>query len=170
MQANLQSRLEAFSIEELRVLARLYGLRNYSYKELLTDLLIITADNNSLEEDVYDIESRKSAMRDFLRSRNTTGLRDMAAERGIPGYQLMNKPELIDSLIFMSFSGVPFYNKPSPPKTRKTPKPRKSRKPRKKSKNQLEDYTVKELKEEAKNRGLTGYSRMRKAELILFLS
>jgi len=177
MSNRLKSRLKVLSIEELKQLARNEGLDEYSYPELLADFLIENIEYEYLEEDVSRIEDSKAEMKRYLTKRKISFLRDMASERGILGYKSMNKTDLINTLIFTSFSGFQCYNTHLSPKNnkiqtykkKKSKSPRKRKKIKKKDKIELEDYTVDELKKMLKNRGLSGYSKMKKQELIDYL-
>lgn len=186
----MQSKLESFDIEDLRNTARLNGLKRYSYKELLTDFLLINLDHDEIRELITEHEEYQKNFREYLGYLTKRELINEAYKRDIKGYSNMNKSQLIEAILGyrinrrigeMSYEMMPSeslldeLNEPLATKTRKT-KPRKTKakrtSPRRntRSKKELRNFTVKELKSIAKERGLKGYSRLNKESLVNLLS
>jgi len=186
----MQSKLESFDIEDLRNMARLNGLKRYSYKELLTDFLLVNLDPQVVRELVEGHEEYQKDFREYLGYLSKRELLEQANERGIKVHSNMTKPQLIEAILgyrvnrklrersyemMSSESLLDELNEPLVTKTRKT-KPRKKKakrtSPRRntRSKKELNKFTVKELTSIAKERGLKGYSRLNKENLVNLLS
>lgn len=172
----MQSKLESFDIEDLRNMARLNGLKRYSYKELLTDFLLVNLDPEVLRELVTGHEEYQKDFREYLSYLSKWELLEQANERGIKVHNNMTKPQLIEAILGYRVNrklrerNEPLATKTRKTKTRKTKAKRTSPRRNTRSKKELRNFTAKELKSIAKERGLKGYSRLNKENLVNLLS
>ena len=145
----MQSKLDSFDIEDLRNIARLNGLKRYSYKELLIDLLMANLDSRELLELVEDHEDYQEDFRDHLNTLSRDELRDEVRQRGIRGYSKMNKGQLIDAILGYRVNRAVKRQENS----------------REDFKNYLNTLSRKDLVDIARQR-ITGYSKMKKSQLV----
>jgi len=163
----MQSKLDSFDIEDLRNIARLNGLKRYSYKELLIDLLMANLDSRELLELVEDHEDYQEDFRDHLNTLSRDELRDEVRQRGIRGYSKMNKGQLIDAILGYRVNRA----------VKRQENSREDFRNYLKTFEELEDYqgdfrdhlitlSRDELRDEVRQRGIRGYSKMNKSQLI----
>lgn len=95
----MEFRLRQQNIEDLRNIARMSGLKGYSYEDLLVDFLVRNLPKNILEEELNELEGFWMSLNADLDRRPTQYLRQMAKERKIKGYSNMNRQDLIRKIV-----------------------------------------------------------------------
>jgi len=149
----MQSKLDSFDIEDLENIARLNGLKRYSCKELLIDLLMANLDSRELLElvDSHEFYVMQDAalddFRNYLHMLSYDELREAAFSRDIIGYNEMNKSQLIDALLRPVLATIGQKNSV------------------KDFRKYLNTLSRKDLINMARQR-ITGYSKMKKSQLV----
>ena len=151
--------LHSKTIPELRKIATDMGIQNIP--NLKADI-IDTIYNASQSTPRRPVSPVPAAVSTNLNSLNVKQLKELAKERGIPGYYKLNRSQLLSAL---AASSRPV----SPVRVVTPPKPVSPVVPAAVSTN-LNSFNVKQLKELAKERGIPGYYKLNRSQLLSALA
>lgn len=148
--------LDKMTVPELKKLAKDRGISGYSRlkRQELIDLHT-KAPVTEKPVEKPPVEDRQDSQEPIvcLDDMTVPDLRKLAKERGFSGYSRLKRQELIDLHVK---GNLPAPEKPTVDRSSEKPVEKQS----------LDEMTVPELRKLAKERGITGYSRLKRQELL----